>query len=242
MKKNQWGFYFLSLMLSVLFTIVVLVTAIELVTFNKNFYRQQYTALNNHVELKMDREELYRVTWELLDYIRGERSELNTITAEIDGRVQQVFSQREIAHMVDVRKLFAFSYTLRDVSLLSMFLLMLVLYYTSKKKVVPFLPKAYLNVCLALFVLGAMLYVLMQTNFTRTWDWFHYIFFDNDLWLLDPATDRMILMVPEPFFYSAVARVLTAFTLFIAVPAVGSLVVLYNYGKRSRKKKQPIRQ
>ena len=29
---------------------------------------------------------------------------------------------------------------------------------------------------------------------------FHEMFFSNDLWLLDPNTDMLINIVPEPFF------------------------------------------
>ena len=42
--------------------------------------------------------------------------------------------------------------------------------------------------------------------FTR----FHHLLFTNDLWLLDPATDAMIRMLPEAFFESMAAQGLSA--------------------------------
>jgi integral membrane protein (TIGR01906 family) len=59
---------------------------------------------------------------------------------------------------------------------------------------------------------------LINTNFTLYWDYFHYIFFDNDLWQLDPRTDVLIQMVPEEFFYDLVVRIIFYF--------IGGMVIL----------------
>ena len=37
-------------------------------------------------------------------------------------------------------------------------------------------------------------------GFSRVFIAFHHLAFSNDLWLLDPATDAMIRMLPEEFF------------------------------------------
>ena len=36
---------------------------------------------------------------------------------------------------------------------------------------------------------------------------FHHIFFNNDLWMLNPDTDLLINIVPEPFFMDTAARI-----------------------------------
>jgi integral membrane protein (TIGR01906 family) len=38
------------------------------------------------------------------------------------------------------------------------------------------------------------------TGFDEAWTRFHEIAFSNDLWRLDPDTDRLIQMFPEPFW------------------------------------------
>ena len=40
---------------------------------------------------------------------------------------------------------------------------------------------------------------------------FHQIFFDNDLWILDPATDLLINIVPEPFFMDTALYIVLLF-------------------------------
>ena len=37
-------------------------------------------------------------------------------------------------------------------------------------------------------------------GFDQAWTTFHEIVFRNDLWKLNPATDRLIQMFPEPFW------------------------------------------
>ena len=44
-------------------------------------------------------------------------------------------------------------------------------------------------------------------DFNGAFTAFHHMLFTNDLWLLDPATDRMIRMFPEPFFIDIAARI-----------------------------------
>ena len=53
---------------------------------------------------------------------------------------------------------------------------------------------------------------------------FHHIFFDNDLWLFDPATDYMIRMLPEGLFYDMVMRIGAIFVGGLAVVLVLSFI------------------
>ena len=61
--------------------------------------------------------------------------------------------------------------------------------------------------------------LLFASDFTKYFTIFHEIFFTNDLWLFDPATDYMIRMLPEGFFYDMVMRIGAWF--------VGGLVLLF---------------
>ena len=45
--------------------------------------------------------------------------------------------------------------------------------------------------------------IFIQSDFTQYFTYFHEIFFNNDLWLLDPKTEILIQMMPEPFFIKA---------------------------------------
>ncbi len=53
---------------------------------------------------------------------------------------------------------------------------------------------------LLFFGTAAVLGLIISTDFSKYFIVFHHIFFDNDLWILDPSVDMLINIVPEPFF------------------------------------------
>ena len=57
----------------------------------------------------------------------------------------------------------------------------------------------------------------VQTCALPIWTRFHTLFFTNDLWLLDPATDFMIVICPESMFSALVVAILLR-TAFILLP------------------------
>ena len=52
-----------------------------------------------------------------------------------------------------------------------------------------------------------LLGIACLSDFNAVFVQFHHIFFDNDLWLFDPAEDYMIRMLPEGLFYDMVMRI-----------------------------------
>jgi integral membrane protein (TIGR01906 family) len=62
---------------------------------------------------------------------------------------------------------------------------------------------------------SVMLWALI--DFNSIFYFFHILSFSNDLWLLDPATDYLIMMFPSGFFFDAailiVATIIAAATL-----------------------------
>ncbi len=233
--KKKLICYTVAVMISLLIYPVLLVTSIDLVTFSKSFYINQYKRLSTAETIGIDNDELFRVTWELLDYIKDGRDSLSDIKAEIKGEVRPVFNEREIAHMVDVKALFQFAYRVRACSILAILLLAVVLIAAAGKKALLYFARSFLWTACVLIVLLTVLFILIKSNFTYYWDQFHYLFFDNDLWLLNPETDIMILMVPEPFFNSAVTRVLAYFSLGSIVLTIVSAALLLFSGRKAGK-------
>ena len=162
----------------------------------------------------------------MTDYIRERSDSLELIQAEIKGVQRQVFNKREILHMIDVKALFQFGFQLRSISLLSIVVLSILLYWICSEKSLRIFAKSYLVVTASLLLLLLIAVPVIKSNFTYYWDQFHYLFFDNDFWVLNPETDIMIQMVPEPFFYQAVLRVVVYFGLGILIIGAASFWIL----------------
>lgn len=226
MKTKTTANYIIAFLISVLLFPIFLVTGIELVTFDQNFYSQQYARLNTAEKIGMSVEDLSRVTLQLTDYIRGRWDSLEQITAEIDGENRQVFNEREIAHMLDVKDLFQFAAKVRNIALTSIVILLIILYFSSNRKLFRYLAASYLTAVGLLLLVLIIAVPIIQSNFTYYWDQFHYLFFDNDLWILNPETDIMIQMVPEPFFNQAVLRVIFYFGTGALLFGLASLWIL----------------
>ncbi len=226
----KWAKQLAAYFISFLLILTILITSILFVAFDIEFFDNQYTQLDISKETGMNHTDLIRVTADLLDYIRGDREELESIKAVIEGEYRQVFNEVEIAHMIDVKNLFDFSITLRDIATLMLVLLSLILfiYLKNTKGFFKLVSKSYIKVFLLLIFLLLAVLLLMNIDFAGSWDQFHYIFFDNDLWQLDPDTDIMINMMPEDFFLSAVYRVLGYTAACTGILALIAYIIIRN--------------
>jgi integral membrane protein (TIGR01906 family) len=208
----------ISVPMSVALIAVVLLTTVQFAVSDLSFFGDEYLKYGNAAELGMEDAELLRVTGELLDYIRGDRPELD-MTASIKGKMTEVFNEREKTHMVDVRALYLNAMRVRNV--LAVVFLLGAAALVRRRESLRVWSGGYL---LALALIGVTLLalgVLIARDFTYFWTNFHHVFFTNDLWLLDPATDRMIVMFPEGFFFDLVGRILV-----ITVSILGGLGVI----------------
>jgi len=88
--------------------------------------------------------------------------------------------------------------------------LMLAMY---RRKAIRLLSRGIVNASIVFGVILAFVAVYAIVDFYGFWTQFHQLFFRNDLWLLDPNTDNLILMVPEPFFFALVFRIVGGFSL-----------------------------
>ncbi|NMA04456.1 MAG: DUF1461 domain-containing protein, partial [Clostridiales bacterium] len=62
-----------------------------------------------------------------------------------------------------------------------------------------------------------ILLLLVKINSDGCFTHFHAIFFDNDLWKLNPDADILVQMLPESFFYNTAARIAFYFAIFLTV-------------------------
>ena len=62
-------------------------------------------------------------------------------------------------------------------------------------------------------ILPLVLALPFAVNFSRAFVIFHELFFDNDYWIFDPATDPIILALPEEFFFHCALVILAVLIL-----------------------------
>jgi integral membrane protein (TIGR01906 family) len=136
--------------------------------------------------------------------------------AVIGGESVEVFGEREKLHMVDVKKLFMAGFYLRNVFLAFVILALFILYSMDGKKLKK--PgRAVLASGFTVIIVTIVLAAMILTDFQRYFIGFHKIFFNNDLWILDPKTDVLIQMLPLEFFNDIMKRTMYAFLIQYAL-------------------------
>lgn len=191
--------------------IILLITSVEAVVYwTPGYFEREYTKYNVLDSLpSMTMEDLLEVTDEMMDYLKGEREDLHVVTV-MDGQEREFFKEREIAHMEDVQVLFLRAMSLRRACIFICVLCLGFLFLT-KAPVRRVLPPSICAGTGLFFGITAILALIISGDFTKYFVIFHHIFFDNDLWILDPATDMLINIVPEGFFMDTAARIALLF-------------------------------
>ena len=158
--------------------------------------------------------ELEKAATGLISYFNS-GEEFISLTVIKDGKSFELFNQREILHLKDVKGLIWLDYRL------SMGMLLYVLAYAG---VILFWRKDWRQLAWGAVGGSGLTLALMLAlglgalfNFDQLFLQFHFISFANELWRLDPAKDYLIMLFPQGFWYDA--------TLFCVLTTVSMAVI-----------------
>jgi integral membrane protein (TIGR01906 family) len=129
-------------------------------------------------------------------------------------------SQAGLKHFEEVKNIFTSFYILAAVTLLAA---VIIIIYKAKRKDYSYMPVSSLTTILLPSVLG----LLMLMNFDKAFIIFHKLFFRNDLWLFDPETDPVIMILPDTFFLHCAMMII-----LIVILCSVCLYVIYHFLKK----------
>lgn len=207
---------------------VLLLTSFQVAIYGDSqyrFYEREYKKYQVADSLNMTMDNIMDVTNQMMAYLIGNKAELSVIT-DVDGETQDFFNEQDRFHMGEVKNLFLGGLKIRNIMLVAV-LLILILLAARKADMIKLLPRAYFVTLGITGVITIVLGGLFASDFDKYFRIFHEIFFDNDQWMFDPATDYMIRMLPEGFFYDFVFRIGGFFVGSLAVLGVVSAVCIF---------------
>ncbi len=157
------------------------------------------------------------------------------VLVDLKGQKRLLYSEKEIVHLKDVREIVWLFQLLQIISVVLFIASGLVLYL--KKGPATLLSGAKIGAVVIISITG-LLIAWSLIDFDSLFILFHLISFSNDLWILDPSRDYLIMMFPQGFFNDAailmVISILVAATLLLTISTlVGKL--LRGTGKTTRK-------
>ena len=220
MKKLQWA---AGIVLSFSIIAILLITSFEIAMYSDfSVYEKEYEKYDVLSDLDMTMEDVMHVTLEMMAYLRGDRDTLSVVTT-VEGTEQDFFNEQDRFHMGEVRDLFIGGLNIRTGAAAAA-LICLVFLVVSKARLRKILARSYQ---IALGITGAAVLfigIAAVVDFNAVFVQFHHIFFDNDLWLFDPAEDYMIRMLPEGLFADMVLRIGILFVAGLVVLLIASIV------------------
>lgn len=217
-----------TVLLGILFPVIIFISGIEAAVFDKAFYMDQMEKNQVTDNTGIYPPDMELVVDEIISYLKGDRKDFDIQARLAIGSAKNVvdsvsiFNDKEITHMDDVRDLLLFFLGLRDAALILALIAFLVLLKHDHKAIIKALFYGSATFLVILLIVGASFIF----NFNNTFILFHQLFFSNDLWIMDPSTDRLIWIVPEPFFFAMIGRMVIYILVPLGLITLGTGLVL----------------
>ena len=219
----------IGIILAILFTVMQYVCYHDFDMYREEY--EKYDVLSDLPEgvTMSDEDGLMAVTKHMMKYLIGDKDtpDLQIQIRTKDG-MRDFFSERELLHMADCKVLFRKALQLRYLSV--MFAIFVFIYgrYAIIRE-----PKAFRKATGTGLLIGAGIFfagclvigIYMALNFSSAFITFHHIFFDNDLWLLDPRDSLLINILPEGFFFDVFRKILVRFLPAAALFVLGAFLL-----------------
>ncbi|MCX6005572.1 MAG: TIGR01906 family membrane protein [Chloroflexi bacterium] len=195
--------YILGILLIPLFiipnTVCLVVDSYSLYKYGFNKYGiSEITGINN--------DQLDTVAKKMIDYFDGKIQSPQLMVANNKGYFE-LYSDKELIHLEDVRKIIELFKTMQLVALLLLIILGIILYV--RRGIYQVLKALQLG---SIIILGIMAVLIAWSliDFDSIFLLFHLVSFSNNLWILDPSKDYLIMMFPEGFFNDAAILIISA--------------------------------
>lgn len=172
-----------------------------------NLYRYGFAKYHVDGATGISLSELSKAASGLVRYF-GSSEEPVSVTVLKDGRTFELFNDKEKAHLRDVKGLIRLGDRIRAGILVFVFhFVMAVSWRHRHGGYRRALARAGLWASGLTLALMAAFGLAAVADFNWLFLQFHLLSFANDLWMLDPATDYLIRLVPQGFFYDATLMV-----------------------------------
>ena len=181
----------------------LLVSAAIAFEFNSLWlYKSGFQKYNVSQTTGLSEAELEKAATGLISYFNSDE-EYISLTVDKDGQPFELFNQGEVTHLKDVKELVRLDYRL---------LLGTAIYVGAYAWFCLFRRRdrrglargVVIGSSIALGMIIAMGLGATVLDFGQLFTQFHFFAFTNELWMLDPTRDYLIMLFPEGFWYDAV--------------------------------------
>uniref|UniRef100_UPI0040564481 TIGR01906 family membrane protein n=1 Tax=Agathobacter sp. TaxID=2021311 RepID=UPI0040564481 len=219
---NRTGNKILGIITALAGILIIIYISFFATVVKDSFLHETNRKLHIAEYLQMSEEDLEAVTTSMVSFVMGEQETLQ-VQVEMAGVERGFFNEKEIVHIGDVRDLIS---SLRMFITVCGIVFLVGTLYLWKNRQLPYLAKGYFIGLLFVAVLAMVVGILAVTDITMVINGFHYLFFDNDLWIMNPATDKVIYLFTEDMYLDAIIRIGGCLGILLLGAMAGALVIL----------------
>jgi integral membrane protein (TIGR01906 family) len=202
---------FIKISAYILWVPVILSISFEIFTFSDWLYTYNWSRNNISNNTGLSIAELNHSSNSIKTYFKNDLEKIDT-TITKNNNNYQIFNEKEIDHMVDVKILIQKTLLFEKLGILLLTICLIILIYIKKLKKIEEIIR---NIIIKSFLLWGLflsiIIVSMIVNFNYTFILFHKLLFRNDLWILNPRTDFLLMMFPQRFFLEIAIGILILF-------------------------------
>jgi integral membrane protein (TIGR01906 family) len=229
----DWVRGLVSLAFVLLLPLLIIGTSLRGLVTDRDFMLRGFEDNNVATTTGLDDAQLGRIADAFVAYFQAPRGQIQMQVTAF-GQPRPLFNDREVAHMEDVQALIQFFLRMQLIAA-AVVVVRLAFAITVDRSAVP-LGRDMLWSTGLMVALVILVGVLSLLDFDALWTRFHQIAFRNDLWQLDPNSDYLIMLFPEPFWFAATIRMATSVALqtaLVALLGVGFVLSPRWFGSRS---------
>ena len=190
-----------AFLISLSIILFILLYSIDFMAKDISYYNNFHNEYKIEEESGLSKEWIESASNSLVEFIKNGDKEV----------LKNHFNEKEISHMEDVYKLFK----LDRVVYTSLFIITLIVFVYKLIKNDKLFFKYIRKYILIAYIAVISFLGVCSMFFSESFIYFHKLFFNNDLWLLDYKTDLMIRILPEEFFFVLFLNVLVLSTICI---------------------------
>lgn len=194
------------LVLAVLFIsipVLIISGTVGIYASSPSLYRYGFNKYEISAATGISTVQLDGVAQNMADYLNGKLT-TPQMSVEVWGQPKLLYNQKELTHLEDVRYIISVFKMLQTAAILA--------FLASGAAVFAMLGirrllRGILAGAIVTVALMTLLTVWSLIDFYSLFYLFHIVSFSNELWLLDPSKDYLIMMFTESFFYDAAIMV-----------------------------------
>ena len=203
-----------------LFTLPVAFT-VRYATTSASWWERGFEKYDATRRTGLPQEEVLRIAQETRDYLTNNEQRLNV---SVGGA--PFYSEREILHMIDVKRLMARTFDAGWAALGYIIAFFALVIWRSRPSAAYGLARSTLSACGVVALLVVVLGIIGIAGFDSAFRNFHLLFFTNDLWQLS-SRDGLIQLFPQGFFFDTTLLIGGVTLVFVIVAGAVSATYLW---------------